>query len=497
MTKQTCALTSMPLDILGIVLDSLELVDIKNTRLACKSLATIGPRFKSFIADQTTDLSVESLQNHRELASHPELGPAVKTMVVLAAAFDTSELDRMIKTKRRRIVEVNGPFTSTTEPKLTDDELAQAESDLAWMHAQQAHQRTQTIDESIDALAAVLRLYGTLDIIDLDACVIKNPRERVSTAQAGEWHPVFIRASEVYRITTSAIANSELSLNTLLIYRETPRCSVPSFDVTSHMAELEALPGFTSAFSSLENFALSFSTRVQTDFSKIEAARDGLEGAAAAYHNAMGSRAGQYSHENPEATMDDNFPGIAHMLCQMPRLDAFDLHMTNTLRGPSTVYHKILDHIADEVKLPSLTQVFFRGLPASEESLVKFIDNHQTISDLTIDEMRLTSGCWKRAIKHISQLPNLSKLRLSNLFNEQGVFNLLSKDPKDDEPPSDRPGDSYPCLRGVKLHTRVFGPIEIQRLREGLEFDDTETGRGLGSPDLMRWRKIREFKYSI
>jgi len=107
----------------------------------------------------------------------------------------------------------------------------------------------------------------------------------------------------------------------------------------------------------------------------------------------------------------------------MPRLDAFDLHMTNTLRGPSTIYQKVLEHIANEVKLPSLAQVFFRGLPASEESLLKFIDNHQTISDLTIEEMSLTSGDWKRVIKHISQLTNLSRLRLSNLFDERGVFN--------------------------------------------------------------------------
>ena len=287
MAKQSCALTSMPLDILGIILDNMGLVDIKNTRLACKYLSTIGPRFKSFIAHQTTDLSVESLQSHQELASHPQLGPAVETLVTMAAVFDTSELDRMIKTKRRRIVEVNGPFTSTTEPELGDEEYAQAKSDLAWMHAQQAHQRTQTTDESIDALARVLRLYGTLDTIDLDACVTKGPHVRVSAAQAGEWHPVFVRATEVYHIMTSAIAKSEVSLKTLLIYRETPRCSVPSYDMTSHIAKLEALPGFASAFSSLENFALSFSTRVQTDFSKIEAAREGLEGAAAAYHNAM------------------------------------------------------------------------------------------------------------------------------------------------------------------------------------------------------------------
>lgn len=111
------------------------------------------------------------------------------------------------------------------------------------------------------------------------------------------------------------------------------------------------------------------------------------------------------------------------MLRLMPKLDAFDLHMTNTLGGPSTAYQKIFDHIADEVKLPLLTQVFFRGIPASEKSLLAFIDNHQSISDLTIDEMELTSGSWKRVIRHISQLPDLSRLNLSNLFYEQHVFN--------------------------------------------------------------------------
>ena len=76
-------------------------------------------------------------------------------------------------------------------------------------------------------------------------------------------------------------------------------------------------------------------------------------------------------------------------------------------------------------------------------------------------------------------------------------FSVLSKDRSGDEPVSAHPGDSYPCLRGVKLHTRTFGLADIQQLRNGLEFDDTETGRGLGSPALMRWMKIREFKYRI
>jgi len=201
---------------------------------------------------------------------------------VVAAIFDTSELDRMLRTKTRQTVEAKGVFTTTWEHKLSDDELAQATSDLKWMHAQQNHQRLQTMPETIDALAIVLRLYGTLNMLDIDASVTKRPHVRVSTAQAGDWHPVFVRASEVYQVTISAIALSGVLLNTLLVYRQTPRCSVTSFDVTSHLAQLEASSDFTSSFSSIENFAISFSTRVQTTFSRTEPARDESNGTAVA-----------------------------------------------------------------------------------------------------------------------------------------------------------------------------------------------------------------------
>jgi hypothetical protein len=280
-------LTAIPSELHERVLENLDLEDIKSFRLTCKALGNVSARFKTYFAQQTTDLTVDSLRKQHELASHPQLRSAVNTLVAMAAVFDTSKLDRMIKTKRHRIVEVKGPFTTTTEPNCTEEELDQAAADLEWMHSQQNYQKSQTLAENINTLAAILNLYGTLDIISLDACVYLGPDKRVPTPQAGEWHPVIMHASEVYQIATSAVAKSRVSLNTLLIYRSTPRCSVPSIDVTTHMSQLEAIPGFETTFSSLENFALSFSTRVETDFSKIEAARARLEGAEAAYHRAM------------------------------------------------------------------------------------------------------------------------------------------------------------------------------------------------------------------
>lgn len=178
MAQKRSHLTSIPPEVLERILENLDLGDIKNSRLTCKSLATVGPRFKTFFARQATDLTLDSLRQQKELASHPHLRSAVRTLVVMANVIDTSEIDRMIKTKRHRIVKVAGVFTHIREPLCTEAELSQAANDLDWMHSQQDYQKSQTVAENIDALAVVLSSYGTLDTIDLDACVTKGPNKR-------------------------------------------------------------------------------------------------------------------------------------------------------------------------------------------------------------------------------------------------------------------------------------------------------------------------------
>ena len=109
----------------------------------------------------------------------------------------------------------------------------------------------------------------------------------------------------------------------------------------------------------------------------------------------------------------------------MTKVDAFDLHMMHTLKGSCTSYQKIFASIANDVKLPFLTQVFIRGLPSSEESLFKFIESHSTISDFNIREMELTSGSWENVIQRLLQMPALVRLSLSNLWGSGGLFNCM------------------------------------------------------------------------
>jgi hypothetical protein len=207
------------------------------------------------------------------------------------------------------------------------------------------------------------------------------------------------------------------------------------------------------------------------------------------------------------------------MLKPMTKLDAFDLHMINGLKGPSTSYQKIFETIADEVKLPALTQVFVRGLPASEESMLKFIQNHPTIKDFNIREMHLTTGSWKNVIHKLCKMPALARLSLSNLWDNDGFFNresLVSKlkfkaskltlqnlvqfKRADQDRMTDREEymrNTYPCLGGTRRHTRTFSREDIENLKAGLEFDDSDLDRQMGSPQFMRWYQLRQFEFVL
>jgi hypothetical protein len=200
----------------------------------------------------------------------------------------------------------------------------------------------------------------------------------------------------------------------------------------------------------------------------------------------------------------------------MTNLDAFDLHMTNTLEGPPTGYEKIFAAIANEVKLP-LTQVFLRGLPASEDSLLKFIDNHPKINHLDIREMQLTSGKWTRVIQRLCQMPALSRLSLSNLYGEHNIFNCMSDpsikfgrltltcsrlvlsktDDKDTKSQYTKMGCAYACVGGTKVHTREFDRETLESLRGGLDFVDADIGPPLGTIQLHQWLNKRQFQYTL
>jgi hypothetical protein len=256
------------------------------------------------------------------------------------------------------------------------------------------------------------------------------------------------------------------------------------------MSKLDA-DNFALAGASIKNFAISLSTRVETDFGRIVAARKQLQGADRAFHDAFGSSTGLYQDDDPPAIAEENYPGVAQLLKQMPNLEALDLHLRNALKGMAKSYDQVFAAIAHDVHLPSLEQCILRGLITNEESLLQFLQKHPQITQLDLREINLTSGSWDSIFKHLSESPALKSLRLSSLWAEN-LVNLAPKDGGYDQSEHRKRYWSFPCFGGEMVHTREFSHDE---LRTALKFAPRPSGRQLGSYYVMHWMNSKEALY--
>ncbi|KAL9032320.1 MAG: hypothetical protein Q9180_006571, partial [Flavoplaca navasiana] len=237
-------------EIVDRIISDLDITWICSLRLVCRSLGDrcCGQRYKAFFGQQDVDLTSYSLQRLCQIAAHPKFGPAVRVIAITAVVHDTSELERMLKTKRRRIHEQKGVFSITTEPQAGEDEIDEARRNLDRLTSEREEQQEMRRNESdVQLLADALRKFGALGVLTIEAAVDQGDKTQlISSSVAREWHPIWVRASQVFRIVLSAIARSEAAVKTLIIYNKSLRCSVPTSDV-NELASLFGSKGFNAA----------------------------------------------------------------------------------------------------------------------------------------------------------------------------------------------------------------------------------------------------------
>lgn len=156
-------------------------------------------------------------------------------------------------------------------------------------------------------------------------------------------------------------------------------------------------------------------------------------------------------------------------------------------------FKSFLKQQTTDFHLPSLEQCYLRGIYASEESMLQFLENHPRINQLDLREMTLTSGSWEPIFKHLgSRMPALTRLRLSSLRDENESLRNLNSVWEEGSGAADY-SSSYPCGGGLRMvHTREF---DADDLKKGLEFKPCTPGRALGSPQLRRWLMSRQAEY--
>ncbi|KAJ5606108.1 hypothetical protein N7510_008889 [Penicillium lagena] len=465
--------STLPPECVEEILKYLDLATLKALRLSSRKLCArcTGPRFKTFISHQTVELSKSGLQSFRQLAVHPELGPAAKNLEIMATVYD--------QTRQRKVIDRWGhslPDGSPTPSGRSKEVLAEAESNLAWLDTQQQRQDELSYDEIVKSLAISLRHIGQLDRIGLDAVLVQGRDETRTTANSqAKWYPVWMRAARIYCITIEAIAQSGIAPKTLTVYQKTPRCSVPLYDIATNRA-MRDLPGLKDAGKSIEDLALSLSTKVPTGATEHPPR---IPVACHEVSSAVASIAGLGEDQVLEV---EDFGGLARFLSVTPNLKALEIHLYNTLFNPVIIYQWMFKSIATETRLPLLQKCSLRGIAASGDSLLQFLSNHPQITDLTLNQISLTSEeTWQPIFEHLvsRNTPPLKRLHLSTLKSSHQMINLH---PTWEEHSKELEENSQSQIYFV--HTKEFRADEIQR---GLEFRPMPADWMQGSRGSYSW----------
>ncbi|OJJ77730.1 hypothetical protein ASPBRDRAFT_71057 [Aspergillus brasiliensis CBS 101740] len=467
----------LPIVVVDEILEYLDLETIKSLRLADKTWSDLclGPRFKSFMRHQTTDLTPQSLESLTALSRHGILRTAVKDLTIVAVVYDSSLIQKVLRTSRCED-EKNTPWITARECTL--DELAQAEVDLAWMEEKASKHQLIHEDHIVSTLEAVFNNLKSLDWVAMEARVTYSPHPNFFRSR-GDWHAIWLKATQVYHIAMSAIAKSTFRLNDLLVYQNPIRCAIPSNEITAHMHTLDAAGCTFASGQSIKNFSIDLSTRIDTNPERLSKRKDDMETwereTRRSWH---GWRPGTLlASLNPEVNSDDNYPGVAYLLQKMPNLESLTLRLRCTVIGDISLYYRLFEEIASKVCLPRLKTLRLFGIYVTLDSLLYFLRNHPDIEVLWLEKVNLVSGSWDPVFEEISKMPRLTKLVLASIAEAGRTLNVRPAEDKEDlSDPYNT--DYYLGTRGVFVHRREFDACDI---RKGFKFNTEYQGAPQGT----------------
>jgi hypothetical protein len=385
------------------------------------------------------------------------------------------------------VVQMDRPMIKGTKEKLR--ELARS---LEWMKVHvKAHEMIPTTEEGeeevVNWLASIFRwkMHFPLETIEVDAQFVNGPglfsRPVAHDIVESDRQWLWAQASQVYRLTMTALARSGVAAPNLRMFSDMTGCSVPSYDVTV------GLTGLPRSLVFVKNLAFSFSTRMDhgwermeqvygSKVAKIEKRRQRLQwnqiwdeihwedmhGVRAADEEAdcntddsdrdsdpeqdagiaaeKGSEIrGRYGDTMPQSLCRDNFPGVALLLQHMVNLETLDLRMYQTLEyeaydGGSRLHHyaAVFKHIVDAgLHFRQSKNLILRGLCLGADDLLTFMERHPRIESLELHNVMLATRVghtpWNTVLTKLCRNvvrrgAALSSIFGSNLYDTTRVF---------------------------------------------------------------------------
>lgn len=410
--------TSLPVELSTIIIDEVDSRDISSLRLTCSRLrSTTLYRFRQAFTHRTTNMSSKSLQALTAICEHEDLGPAIRSLTIVAACYDTTFLQKVLDTKRpyKKYNEEHGPVVRENHKPCTREELNTVATQHNLLIRRKADQAKVAASKSdLMQLTATLQTASNLRTITLEAGLYHYPEIRVAASQSrGAWAEVWKRALHVYSVTMTALAQSKLRIEELHIYGGKRGCSVPAYDMHRLMPDLLA-KGLKEVLVQLRVLSLNYATRL------LEAERPfGVKGFQGYPRRIEESNTKLVSL----ATDKRNYLGPAYFLSLCPNLQELDIGYY-ALRVPEWCssgdfsaywggYENVFDQFTNSVRLPKLLKCKIRGQSIRQHALLQLLKDSSRLETLELRFVTLVEGgSWGTIFDQCRHLDSLILLRL-------------------------------------------------------------------------------------
>lgn len=485
-------LSSLPNELFELVLQHATFDSIAALRRTSKANADrcMSPAFKAYYAHQTTNLSDASLARLSHIASHAQLAPAVTQLTVTAVCYDPAIWERIFNSNARDVELI----TKYLLPNIhTVSQLRRT-----WVQ--------QSIETTSYSLAAIFDGLPSLRTLRLNARVVQAQSGSCSDwvdarlQEAGargdvDWISLWKDCSRVLDMVTRAMARSDASIESLSVF---DGCFGKVSSDRFHFNFLPVLQpdsplnkNFMTAAAKLTTLNLGFSTRTFTPEELLSLPEGRSRFSSRPVPRLIHART------VPVTTGHDN---VANFLKAMPHLETLSLYMYNTLQGHPVAYCGVIDHIADEVRLPNLRRLRLQGIWCDPDGLLRLLRAHTNITELDLRELHLRGpmSSWERIFGFFKQkMHGLSRVYLENLCYARG--HLLPLTPKD-RTFSSESDLSYPAKNPEQEPIVFARHISHKELQNGIELAVTTLAepmstRGRGGKIILSWIKQRHENY--
>lgn len=448
MAEHQAAFRNVPPEVLVKVSSFLPAADRKRLRLVSRQMSALVAR--QCFARHTTVLASFALERTEELIKHDRLGGLVKHLRIVAESAP-------------------GQSAEHTNECLWNSATGKSEA----REAQFALDPVVSLGEEylVQRLSTILSWGGRrcLRTLELHARFIKDsqaPSSPIACRSAQIDHQrLWARASQLYRLTMTALARSGVAIPDLRIYSNTAGFCVPSYDITI------ALPRHIDADmaqygAAVENCALKFATRVDHGWERLnmvygadaaaterrrqrrhwlqiddevewrwmagvafdddgDANRFDVDGSDCdsdddvdeSIEDNKGSEIpGRYGDTMPQAICEDNYSGVARFLKHMPNLRSLELHMFQTLEyeeidGLSrlNMYGRVFRNMVRQtLQFNKLRRLTLRGICLTGSILITFMERHRQIESLELHHAILCNKDpydrhWKTVLRTIAR----------------------------------------------------------------------------------------------